>query len=134
MENERGLWRIRLVVMAVGLVSSVGVITLLRVGGHIAPPVKDSYFLSRLVTDNIGVLLLLSYFSTSGVLGLLLKRPVDIALGMMAPLPLAFLVEVLLDATSHNLFPFEALLYWLPAFGLAFLGGLLGMRLRRIRE
>lgn len=134
MANERGLWRIRLAVMGVGLISTIGVLTLLHLVGHFSRPEHDSYFLSRLFTDNVGVLLVLSYFLASSVLGLFLKRPVDIALGMMAPLPLAVLIEVLLDSTSHNLLPFEALLYWLPAFGLAFLGSLVGARIRQVRE
>ena len=45
---------------------------------------------------------------------------------MMLPLPIAFGIEVSLSPTSHNLFPFEVLLYWLPAFGLALLGSYLG--------
>ena len=134
MENEKELWRTRLAVMGAGLISTVGLVVLLRVMGLILPPEQDSYFLSRHASDNVGVLVLLSYFLASGVLGVILKRPVDIAIGMMAPLPLAFLVEVGLDSTSHNLFPFEALLYWLPAFGLAFLGRLIGSRVRQLRE
>jgi hypothetical protein len=134
MENERVLWRTRVAVMGAGLISTVGLMVLLRVVGLMPPPEQDSYFLSRHASDNVGGLLLLLYFLASGVLGIVLKRPVEIAIGMMAPLPLAFLVEVLLDSTSHNLFPFEILLYWLPAFGLAFMGSLIGSRVRQFWE
>jgi hypothetical protein len=57
---------------------------------------------------------------------------------MMLPLPIAFGIEVRSDPTSHNLIPFEVLLYWLPAFGLALLGGYCGeitaVRLGRMQK
>lgn len=64
-------------------------------------------------------------------LGWLSGRGWPVALGMVAPLPLAFLIEVLRDPTSHNLWPFEAVMYWLPAFALAFVAAWIGRLARR---
>lgn len=52
---------------------------------------------------------------------------------MMSPLPLALIVEVLQDPTSHNLLPFEVVMLWAPAFLVAFFGATLGTHLRVAR-
>ena len=55
---------------------------------------------------------------------------IPVALGMVLPLPIALLIEVIRDPTSHNLFPFEVLLYWLPAFLVAWGGAACGWLIR----
>jgi len=94
--------------------------------GAAAPPTQDSYAYSHYFTSCLSWSFVAAYFGLSFILGWGLRRAWPLAVGMMLPLPIAFGVEVASDPTSHNLFPFEVLLYWLPAFGLALLGGYLG--------
>lgn len=53
-----------------------------------------------------------------------------VAFGMVLPLPIAMLIEVMLEPTSHNLFPFEAVLYWFPTLLVALCGASGGWLLR----
>jgi hypothetical protein len=62
----------------------------------------------------------ITYAIVSLVLGAVTKTTWPVALGMIFTLPIACSVEVAQDSTSHNLFPFEILLTWLPGFVLAF--------------
>lgn len=59
------------------------------------------------------------------------------ALGMIVPFPVALIAELRVDPTSHNLFPFEVVLVWVPAFllswGAAAVTLLLAKRARRAR-
>ena len=48
---------------------------------------------------------------------------------MIVPFALALAVELNRDPTSHNLFPFEIVMMWAPAFGVAWLGTYLGKRI-----
>jgi hypothetical protein len=41
---------------------------------------------------------------------------------MMLPWPIDCSIKMHLDPTSHNMFPFESIFAWLPAFLLALLG------------
>ena len=63
-----------------------------------------------------------AYFLLNALLGCAFRHGWPIALGMMLPWPIACGIEISHDPTTHNLFPFEAILTWLPAFLLAFLG------------
>jgi hypothetical protein len=51
--------------------------------------------------------------------------------GVMLPLPIAAVIEVIVDPTNHNLIPFEIILYWLPAFALAWAGAFFGSAMRK---
>ena len=55
---------------------------------------------------------------------------IPVALGMVLPLPIALLIEGIRDPTSHNLFPFEVLRFWLPAFLVAWGGAACGWLIR----
>lgn len=48
---------------------------------------------------------------------------------MIVPLAVALVVEISLDPTSHNLFPFEIVLVWAPAFLLSWGAGAIALTL-----
>jgi hypothetical protein len=70
------------------------------------------------------------YAGVSALLGWGFARRWSVAAGMVAPLLAAFVIEVVQDPTSHNLFPFEVILYWCPAFVVSFTGALAGKSIR----
>jgi hypothetical protein len=64
--------------------------------------------------------------------GLLCRIPAPfIGLACMALFPLAAFAEIAADKTSHNLIPFELIMYGIYSI-VPFLGGLLGRGLRRL--
>lgn len=91
----------------------------------------SSYPLTEFFTNGIDVIFVLLFILVAAVLGWFLKSTRDIATGMMLPLPISAVIEILIDSTSHNLIPFEIVLYWLPAFGLAWAGAFLGSIAKR---
>jgi hypothetical protein len=72
---------------------------------------------------------IIAYFLLAALLGTASKRGWPIALGMMLPWPIACAIEIEIDPTSHNLFPFEAVISWLPAFLFALLGAYAGRKI-----
>ncbi len=66
----------------------------------------------------------------AATLGWLTLRRWPIALGLILPLPVALAIEIAKDPTSHNLFPFEILFGWGPAYLLAFVAAYAGARVR----
>ena len=109
-----------------GLAGSVALAALWHLFGGAAPRTQEGYDYTQYFTSCLSWPFAAAYFVLSFVLGWAVRRGWPVALGMMLPLPIAFGIEVASDPTSHNLIPFEMLLYWLPAFGLALLGGYLG--------
>lgn len=75
--------------------------------------------------------LVVVFVCIAGVLGYLTHRKTPIALGLILPFPIALGIEISRDATSHNLFPFEIILGWIPAFLLALVAALVGARIRQ---
>ena len=61
-----------------------------------------------------------AYAVIAGLLGWITRRPWPVALGMILIRPIACSVEIAQDPTSHNLIPFEILMFWLPLLLLAF--------------
>jgi peptidoglycan/LPS O-acetylase OafA/YrhL len=59
------------------------------------------------------------------------RRSWPFALGLIVPLAVALAIEVSLDPTSHNLFPFEVVLVWLPAFLLSLGTGAIALMVAR---
>lgn len=116
--------------VALGVVAVVGLATLCHVLGYGAPQAEAGYPFTSYFTGCIGWPFAAAYALAAGALGWATRSAWPVALGMMLPLPLALVAEVVLDATSHNLLPFEIALFWLPAFGIAFLGARLGDGLR----
>jgi hypothetical protein len=117
----------------VGLVGTIALTTLwhLFVFGDASPP-RDarSYAYTQYFTNCLSLPFAAAYFVLSIALGWTVRRGWPVALGMILPLPIAVQIEAAADPTNHNLLPFEVLFYWLPAFGLALLGGYLGKIIR----
>jgi hypothetical protein len=102
---------------------------LLRAGG----PLHDAplFPLLRTAVERVGLPQLVLLFTTGVVLGLLSTAPaLLLGLAAVSLLPLAAIAEMIKDPTSHNLFPFEFMMYAL--YGLVVVGGVvLVRRLRR---
>ena len=91
--------------------------------GHTA---DAEYRYTRWLTECVGWPYGAVYLLVSFWLGYALRRAFSIAFGMMSPLPVALGLEIFENATSHNLFPFEIVLTWLPAFIIAVVGSFSG--------
>jgi len=112
-----------------GLAGVVVLAALWHLLGGAAPPRQENYEYSGYFLGCLSWPFAAAYFALSIALGWGVRRGWPVALGMVLPLPIAMGIEMASNPTSHNLMPFEVLLYWLPAFGLAFLGAHLGERL-----
>jgi len=75
--------------------------------------------------------LLIVFACIAGALGYLTNRKLPVAFGLILPFPIALWIEISRDPTSHNLFPFEIILGWIPAFLVALLAAYVGARIRR---
>jgi hypothetical protein len=114
---------------AAGLASAMALTLACHALGLASPPRQHGYPLSQYLSGCVGIGFALVYALAAALFGFAGMRRVPIALGMMAPLPIALGIEVIRDPTSHNLLPFEIVLYWLPAFGVAFAGATVGRQL-----
>jgi hypothetical protein len=99
-----------------GLVGSAGLIRLWHLVGFASRAKSMGYPLSEYITQCFGVGFTVGYLLLGACLGGFTRRPVGTAIGTMLPLPIAALIEVLEDPTSHNLLGFEIVIYWVPAF------------------
>ena len=113
-----------------GLAGSVALAVVWHYFGLDPPPDQESYLYTQYFTGNIGWAYVGLYALVSLVLGWLTRLIWPVALGMILPLPFGVLIEVLQDPTSHNLIPFEIILYWLPAFAIAYGGAYCGQLIR----
>lgn len=116
--------------VALGLVAIVALATLCHLLGYAAPQTEAGYPFTSYFTGCIGWAFVAAYALAAGALGWASRNAWPVAAGMVLPLPLALVTEMVLDPTSHNLLPFEIVLYWLPAFAVAFLSARLGEGLR----
>lgn len=114
------------IALLVGLLGSVGLAVFWHLIVGTAKPRQAGYLYTQYFTDCLSLLFAAVYFLLSIALGWTVRRPLLVAAGMILPLPIALAIETVLDPTSHNLLPFEVILYWLPAFGIALLGAFLG--------
>ena len=89
--------------------------------GH-PPQPSSEYRYSNFLLGALSLPFGVAYLVASTGLGFFFRRAWPVALGMVLPWPLAFALEVSASSSSHNLFPFEAALVWLPAFFIALLG------------
>jgi len=80
-------------------------------------------------SDFIGCFILsgvsLSYLKTNQFL---------VALGMILPMPIGFIAEVIVDPTSHNLIPFEVIGGWIPGFIIALCAIGLGRFIQKVNQ
>lgn len=97
---------------------------------NIATP-SASYPLTDFFLRSIGLFFCAVYVSAAAALGWTFGMKKEIAAGMMMPLPIAAVIEVIVDPTSHNLIPFEIILYWLPAFAFAWAGAFFGSAMKK---
>lgn len=97
--------------------------------GEPVPP-SDSYPFSTVLQRHFGARTMWALLAL-GAFAVAWRRPLRVrwlAIGSVAPFPLALVAEVVRDATSHNLLPFEVAL-WAAAAAPAALGALLARRL-----
>ena len=117
-------------VMLLSAASSVLLAALWHRFGWARPYSTDGYEFTQYLTSCVSWWFILVYLSSGWGLGWITRTAWPVALGMISPLPIAFCVEVAKDPTSHNLIPFEVVLFWVPALALAFAGAYTGLRLR----
>lgn len=65
------------------------------------------------------------------ILGAIFRHPALTGMGMVLPFPLAGLAEMVVDPSSHNLWPFEFLVYFILS-AVPITGGYLGSLLRHL--
>jgi hypothetical protein len=90
-----------------------------------------SYPVTNWLVAPLGLAFLTVYAGLAFGAGWLCRQPLSIAAGFISPFPVAVMIEVSRHPTSHNLLPFEVVLYWLPLFLLALLLSFAGQRVRR---
>jgi len=117
----------------VGILTSIFLVALCHAAHLASAPRESGYVLSQYLSTCASGFFVLVFALAGALLGFLDFRRTPVALGMMSPLPIALVVEVLQDPTSHNLLPFEVLMLWVPAFLLAFVGATAGTHLRAAR-
>jgi len=82
------------------------------------------------LTDCFGWTFAILIFAIAVAVGWITKYRRTYAFALALPLPIAFLIEVSENPTSHNLFPFEIVRIWLPIFFLVAIGTMVGKFLR----
>ena len=97
--------------------------------GFVSRPTQAGYPFTNYLAVSLNVGSIAVYIGLGGLLGYMFRQAVPVALGMMLPWPIACIVEMIQDPTSHNMFPFEAILFWTPAFFLALLGARFGRKM-----
>ena len=126
---NKKIWYIALVVLA-SLACSIALASLWHLFGFASPPTQSGYPFSQYLTGCISWPFVGVFALVSITLGWFSRSLWPVSLGMILPLPIASAIEVIQDPTSHNLIPFEVLLYWLPAFVIAFCGAYCGRQLQ----
>jgi hypothetical protein len=84
--------------------------------------------------EALNIVTLLLLLAIGFALGRLsLWNPVMLGLATVAPLPFIAMLEIKLDPTSHNLWPFEVILYSLLAV-IPVVGAFIGWGVRKLRK
>lgn len=109
-----------------GWVGTVALAVVLHSLGFASPAAEQGYPYTSYLQNCVNPGSAIVYCALAVVLGCLLRKPWPLAAGMMLPWPLACVVEIVRDPTSHNLLPFEPFIAWLPAFSLAVMGAYVG--------
>lgn len=92
-------------------------------------PDDASYFYTHTLMPSL-LWVIIVFIAVGGGIGWLTNRKWPVAFGLLLPLFLALAFEISRDPTSHNLFPFEILFGWLPAFLIAAAAAHVGGRMR----
>jgi hypothetical protein len=87
--------------------------------------------LSVLMSKCVNIEFLVCYFCAGIILGMFHLNRYVTALGMILPLPISAIIDILFYPTTHNLLPFEVVLEWFPAFLLSLIAIWLGSYLFR---
>ncbi len=92
---------------------------------------EDSYAFTKYVAMSYGVPAAIAVLASAALLGLLWKSGAWlVGIGFSLVPALAASIEMGRDKTSHNLIPFEIILYWLPIFIIAWVGAAVGVKIR----
>ncbi len=94
------------------------------------PPTPDA---SSYLYQVVSIPFLLAFGIAAAAIGARLFHPIAIGMGMVSPLAIALVLDLSRKPTSHNLFPFEIVMLWLPVFLISFGMAHLGARLMRGR-
>jgi hypothetical protein len=123
----------RALAFAATLFGVSGLAALWRTAGW-ATPIDPHYPVTTFFTGCIGLGFASVFLYVTALLGWATAAPLAVTLGALAPLPIALTYEAARDPTSHNLFPFEIALLWVPALALAYGASKLGALLRVLRD
>src|SRR5262245_25690491 len=119
---------------AAGLGVVVALLGLWHLAGWESPPREAGYPYTQWVTGCVGIGFAVAFIVAMFCLGWQFGRAWAIGLANITPLAVAMVLEMMQDSTSHNLFPFEIVLMWIPAFlvsfGIAQLGSWTRRRMR----
>jgi hypothetical protein len=110
------------VAIVAGAIGTIALATVWHWAGLVTRPSEHSYRLSQYFMNCVSWPFIFAYAAVALVIGRLARTEWPVAIGMVLPLPIALVVEIIRDSTSHNLFPFEIGLYWVPALAIAYLG------------
>jgi hypothetical protein len=126
--NEK-IWYNVLKVLA-SLACSIVLAALWHLLGFALLPTQSGYPFTQYFTCCIDWPFVIAFALVSIALGWISRSLWPVVCGMVLPLPIAFGIEVIQDPTSHNLIPFEIIIYWIPAFVVAFCGTYCGRLLQ----
>jgi hypothetical protein len=106
-----------------GVIALAAVVHLL---GCASPPVEVGYTYTNFLSTSLNLVSFAVYVLLSAALGCAFRQWWAVGVGMMLPWPVACAIEIAHDPTSHNLFPFEAIFFWLPALVVSLMGAWVG--------
>jgi len=117
-----------------GLMTSTLLVLVFQLFQWTYPQRMDGYFITRPITECIHPVFI-GCFILSGVsLSYLKTNQFLVALGMILPMPIGFIAEVIVDPTSHNLIPFEVIGGWIPGFIIALCAIGLGRFIQKVNQ
>jgi hypothetical protein len=118
-----------------GAAAMVGLVVLWHAAGFASTPrTAGQDDMTGLLTQTFGWGFILAYALAALLVGFMIRNPLATAGGMILPFPVALAIDITQRPTSHNLFPFEIALMWIPAFILALFFAWLGTRARESRR
>jgi hypothetical protein len=116
------------VAIVAGAIGTIALATVWHWSGLVTRPSERSYPLTQYFLNCVSWPFVFAYAAVALVIGRLARTEWPVAIGMVLPLPIALVVEMIRDSTGHNLLGIEIALYWVPALAIAYLGA----RARRV--
>jgi hypothetical protein len=117
-----------------GFIGTVALVAIWHVLGLASRPQGAGYVYTQYLSTCFSWTFVAVFVGISGILGWTFAQTWPVAGGMVTPWLVALVVEIGLDPTSHNLFPFEILFYWCPVFLLSLAGAFAGRAARNGRH